>query len=204
MTSRPDQYVTRALAVLAAISATALAVAATAPADPTTNPLAPIIRESTPAALAATFPTIGQGWFVTPKQVVLEAQRQLVAFGHRQRTLQLVQEMIDAGNQIATLPYIYGGGHGSFISSGYDCSGSVSFVLHAAGLLETPEDSSQLESYGLPGPGRYVTIYTNAEHAWMTIDGRRFDTIAYQETGTRWSDTLMPVAGYVIVHPAGF
>ena len=71
-------------------------------------------------------------------------------------------------------------------------------------LLATPEDSSQLESYGLPGPGRYVTIYTNAGHAWMTIAGRRFDTIAYQETGTRWSDTMASADGYVVVHPAGF
>lgn len=115
----------------------------------------------------------------------------------------LVSEMIAAGNKIATLPYIWGGGHGSWISPGYDCSGSVSFVLHAAGLLSTPEDSSQLMSYGVPGPGKYVTIYTNPTHAWMTIDGRRFDTIALQETGTRWSNTMMPTDGYTVVHPAG-
>ena len=81
---------------------------------------------------------------------------------------------------------MYGGGHGSFISEGYDCSGSVSYALHGGGLLSAPEDSSGLESYGEAGPGRYITIYANAEHAWMTIDGRRYDTVALAEDGTRW------------------
>jgi len=114
-----------------------------------------------------------------------------------------IADMIAAGNQIATRPYVYGGGHGSFQSYGYDCSGSVSYVLHAAELLSSPEDSSALESYGAPGPGRYVTIYANAGHAWMTIDGRRFDTIALAETGTRWSSTLRSTAGYMARHPVG-
>jgi peptidoglycan hydrolase-like protein with peptidoglycan-binding domain len=114
-----------------------------------------------------------------------------------------IAEMVAAGNAIATRPYVYGGGHASFNSIGYDCSGSVSYVLHAAGLLSAPEDSSQLESYGAPGPGRYVTIYADAGHAWMTIDGRRFDTVALQETGTRWSSTMASTAGYVVRHPVG-
>ena len=114
-----------------------------------------------------------------------------------------IADMIAAGNAIATRPYVYGGGHGSFNSIGYDCSGSVSYVLHAAGLLSSPEDSSQLESYGAPGPGRYVTIYADAGHAWMTIDGRRFDTVALQETGTRWSSSMASTAGYVVRHPVG-
>ncbi len=111
--------------------------------------------------------------------------------------------MIAAGDQIATLPYIYGGGHGSFSSTGYDCSGSVSYVLHAAGLLASPEDSSALEGYGAPGPGRYVTIYANAGHAFMTIDGRRFDTVALAETGTRWSSSMVDTSGFVVRHPVG-
>ena len=114
-----------------------------------------------------------------------------------------IAEMVAAGNQIATRPYVYGGGHGSFTSYGYDCSGSVSYVLHAAGLLSSPGDSSSLESYGAAGPGRYVTIYANAGHAFMTIDGRRFDTIALAETGTRWSSTIGSTAGYVVRHPVG-
>ena len=98
-----------------------------------------------------------------------------------------VAQMIAAGNAIATLPYIWGGGHGSFISPGYDCSGSVSYVLAAAGLLSSPEISGEFESYGDPGPGQWVTIYANAGHVWMTIAGWRFDTVALAEDGTRWS-----------------
>jgi hypothetical protein len=112
--------------------------------------------------------------------------------------------MIAAANQIATLPYIWGGGHGSFVSPGYDCSGSVSYVLHAAGLLSVPEDSSGLESYGAPGPGQYVTIYADAGHAWMTINGERFDTVALSEGGSRWSQGGGEFAGFVVRHPVGF
>jgi hypothetical protein len=112
--------------------------------------------------------------------------------------------MIRGGDRIARLPYVYGGGHGSFTADGYDCSGSVSYVLHAGGLLTTPEDSGSLESFGQPGRGRHVTIYANAGHAWMTINGRRFDTIAFQETGTRWNRTIPPRAGYTVRHPKGF
>ena len=114
-----------------------------------------------------------------------------------------IRRMLSAGNRIAKLPYIFGGGHGSFAASGYDCSGSVSYVLHAAGLLSTPEDSSGLMSYGEPGPGRYVSIYSNPQHALITVRGRRFDTIAFQETGTRWSSSLGDLAGYTIRHPRG-
>jgi cell wall-associated NlpC family hydrolase len=115
----------------------------------------------------------------------------------------VVARVIAAGDEIATRPYVFGGGHGSFQSTGYDCSGSVSYALHGGGLLSSPEDSSALESYGEAGPGRYITIYANAEHAWMVVDGKRFDTIAQQETGTRWSSTMMSTAGYVARHPAG-
>jgi peptidoglycan hydrolase-like protein with peptidoglycan-binding domain len=115
----------------------------------------------------------------------------------------VVAQVIAAGDEIATRPYVYGGGHGSFQSTGYDCSGSVSYALHGGGLLSSPEDSSALESYGEPGPGRHITIYANSEHAWMVVDGKRFDTIAQQETGTRWSSSMMSTAGYVARHPAG-
>jgi peptidoglycan hydrolase-like protein with peptidoglycan-binding domain len=115
----------------------------------------------------------------------------------------VVARVIAAADEIATRPYTWGGGHGSFQSVGYDCSGSVSYALHGGGLLSSPEDSSGLESYGEAGPGRYITIYADAEHAWMVIDGRRFDTIALQETGNRWSDSMMSTSGYVVRHPAG-
>jgi peptidoglycan hydrolase CwlO-like protein len=114
-----------------------------------------------------------------------------------------VREMIAAGNAIATLPYIWGGGHGSFISPGYDCSGSVSYVLNAAGLLSAPETSGALESFGDPGPGQWVTIYANAGHVWMEIAGWRFDTVALAEDGTRWSQGGGEFAGFVVRHPPG-
>jgi peptidoglycan hydrolase-like protein with peptidoglycan-binding domain len=115
----------------------------------------------------------------------------------------VIARVIAAGDEIATRPYIFGGGHGSFQSSGYDCSGSVSYALHGGGLLSTPEDSSQLESYGEAGPGKHITIYANSGHAFMVIDGKRFDTIALQETGTRWSSSMESTSGYVVRHPDG-
>jgi peptidoglycan hydrolase-like protein with peptidoglycan-binding domain len=116
----------------------------------------------------------------------------------------VVARVIAAADEIATRPYVYGGGHGSFQSYGYDCSGSVSYALHGGGLLSSPEDSTGLESYGEPGPGRYITIYANAEHAYMTIDGRRFDTVALQEDGSRWSGSPGDDGGdFVERHPAG-
>jgi hypothetical protein len=114
-----------------------------------------------------------------------------------------VWRIISAGNRIASKPYKYGGGHGTYHDSGYDCSGSVSFALHFAGLLRTPLDSSGFMSYGLPGPGRHVTIYANAGHAYMVVDHRRFDTSALRETGSRWTFTHRSSAGYVVRHPRG-
>jgi len=115
----------------------------------------------------------------------------------------VVARVIAAGDEIATRPYVFGGGHGSFQSAGYDCSGSVSYALHGGGLLSSPEDSTGLESYGEAGPGRDITIYANAEHAFMVIDGKRFDTVAQQEGGSRWSSSMTSTAGYVVRHPAG-
>jgi peptidoglycan hydrolase-like protein with peptidoglycan-binding domain len=116
----------------------------------------------------------------------------------------IVARVIAAANEIATRPYVYGGGHGSFSSYGYDCSGSVSYALHGGGLLSSPEDSTELESYGEPGPGRYITIYANAEHAYMVVDGRRFDTVALAESGSRWSGSMGNDGGsFVERHPPG-
>jgi peptidoglycan hydrolase-like protein with peptidoglycan-binding domain len=115
----------------------------------------------------------------------------------------VIARVIAAGDEIATRPYVWGGGHGSFVSSGYDCSGSVSYALHGGGLLSSPEDSSALESYGEAGPGRDITIYANSEHAFMVIDGKRFDTVALAESGSRWSSGMTSTAGFVARHPAG-
>ena len=114
-----------------------------------------------------------------------------------------VKQMIAAGNAIATLPYIWGGGHASFQADGYDCSGSVSYVLAAAGLISSPMVSGDFEGWGDPGPGQWVTIYANAGHVWMTIAGWRFDTVALAEDGTRWSRGGGEFAGFVVRHPPG-
>jgi hypothetical protein len=116
----------------------------------------------------------------------------------------VVSRVVSAGNEIATRPYVYGGGHGSFHSNGYDCSGSVSYALHGGGLISSPQDSSGLESYGQAGPGKHITIYANAGHAFMVVNGRRFDTGAQREGGSRWSGSMTSTSGYVVRHPAGY
>ena len=113
-----------------------------------------------------------------------------------------VARAIAAANRIATKPYRYGGGHGSFEDSAYDCSGSVSYVLHGAGVLDAPLSSGGLMSYGKPGPGKYITIYANSGHTFMTINGRRFDT-GYGGNGNRWASGSRPTGGYTVRHPPG-
>jgi peptidoglycan hydrolase CwlO-like protein len=114
-----------------------------------------------------------------------------------------VKQVIAAGNAIAGLPYQYGGGHGSFRANAYDCSGSVSYALAAAGLLSSPLDSTGFESWGDAGPGRWITVYANAGHAFMVVAGWRFDTGALPEDGTRWSRSMRSTAGFVARHPPG-
>jgi hypothetical protein len=111
--------------------------------------------------------------------------------------------IVSGANRIATSPYRFGGGHGSFSDSGYDCSGSVSYALHNAGLLSTPRDSSGFESFGKAGPGKHVTIYANSGHVYMVVNGRRFDTSARWQSGSRWTSTQRSTSGYVARHPAG-
>lgn len=112
-----------------------------------------------------------------------------------------IARAVAAGDRIATVPYRYGGGHGSFTDSGYDCSGSVSYVLHAIGRLGIPRDSSGFMGYGDAGPGRYITIYANPGHVFMTINGRRFDTSS--PGNSRWTDEPRSSAGYTVRHPPG-
>jgi peptidoglycan hydrolase-like protein with peptidoglycan-binding domain len=114
-----------------------------------------------------------------------------------------VQAIIAAGNAIATAPYKYGGGHGRWVDSGYDCSGSVSYVLHAAGLLDTALDSSGFMDWGGPGRGTWVTIRSNPGHAYMIVAGLRFDTSARRATGNRWSTQMRSARGYTARHPGG-
>jgi cell wall-associated NlpC family hydrolase len=119
-----------------------------------------------------------------------------------------VQEIIWAGNQIIGLPYIYGGGHESFGSPGYDCSGTVSYALHGASLLATPEDSSEFMAWGSHGVGRWVTIFSNPGHAYMTVAGLRLDTSAADDPsnqqGPRWRPLRASNSGYSVRHPLTF
>jgi cell wall-associated NlpC family hydrolase len=115
---------------------------------------------------------------------------------------QAVKAAIEAADEIATTPYVWGGGHESFESSGYDCSGAVSYALHGAGLLDTPLVSGGLESYGAPGPGRWITIYANADHAYAVIAGLRWDTVGSGPgVGPRWHDESPYPDGFVVRHP---
>ncbi len=114
-----------------------------------------------------------------------------------------VVRAVAAANRIAGLPYRYGGGHRSFHDSAYDCSGSVSYVLHAAGRLGRPLDSGELMSWGAPGRGRWITVYANAGHTFMMIQGRRYDTTGRWDTGSRWQRVDRSSAGYVARHPVG-
>jgi membrane-bound lytic murein transglycosylase B len=116
-----------------------------------------------------------------------------------------VKAAIAAANSIATTPYVWGGGHASFYSYGYDCSGAVSFALYGAGLLDTPLTSGSLESYGEPGPGKWITIYANATHTYMVIAGLRWDTVGDANgTGPRWHAEPPYPEGFVVRHPAGY
>ena len=113
-----------------------------------------------------------------------------------------VKGAVAAANAIAMTPYIWGGGHGSFESSGYDCSGAVSYALHGGGLLEAPLDSTGLETWGEAGPGKWITVYANAEHAWMIIGGLAFDTVG--GPGPRWhSSPVDSPEGFIARHPPG-
>jgi peptidoglycan hydrolase-like protein with peptidoglycan-binding domain len=114
-----------------------------------------------------------------------------------------VKAIIAAGNQIASKPYKYGGGHGKWNDSGYDCSGSVSYALHGAGLLDEPLASGDFESWGDSGPGQWVTIYAKASHAYMVVAGIRFDTSGRTKNNTRWQADMRSSSGYVARHPPG-
>ena len=116
-----------------------------------------------------------------------------------------VKAAIAAANSISTTPYVWGGGHGSWYSYGYDCSGAVSFALYGAGLLDTPLTSGSLESYGEPGPGKWITIYASATHAYAVIAGLRWDTVGDASgTGPRWHIEPPYPEGFVVRHPTGY
>jgi hypothetical protein len=121
-----------------------------------------------------------------------------------------VQRAIWAGNAIRLKPYVYGGGHGKWNDVGYDCSGSVSYALHAAGLIKTSMDSSDFMTWGVSGVGQWITVYTNPGHAFMQIAGIRLDTSAEGDphpapgSGPRWRPLMKSTSGFMARHLSGF
>jgi cell wall-associated NlpC family hydrolase len=116
-----------------------------------------------------------------------------------------VQRVVAGGNAIADFPYIWGGGHGSFVADGYDCSGSVSYALAAGGLLSAPLVSGELANWGAPGPGRWITIYANGGHTFMSVDGVWFDTAGRSGPyASRWLVATPSLVGYAVRHPPGY
>ncbi|HEY2715416.1 MAG TPA: hypothetical protein VGI73_04270 [Solirubrobacterales bacterium] len=164
------------------------------PATPTTP--TPESTECTPAGAGLTEPSCA---VVTPATLLLGVA------APPESAPPAVKAAIAAANRIHTRPYIWGGGHGRWWDAGYDCSGSVSYALHGAGLIETPMDSGEMMAWGEAGPGRWITVYANAGHAFAVIDGLRWDTAGdARGTGPRWHRAMAPTAGYVARHPAGY
>jgi cell wall-associated NlpC family hydrolase len=114
-----------------------------------------------------------------------------------------VRLIIEAGNQIARTPYLWGGGHGKWLDHGYDCSGSVSFALANAGLLAGPQTSGALMGWGKPGKGKWITVYSNPGHVFLVVAGVRFDTSGNRKTGSRWQADMRSTGGFVERHPPG-
>jgi hypothetical protein len=116
---------------------------------------------------------------------------------------EVVKRVILAGNEIAKFPYKWGGGHGAWRDTGYDCSGSVSFALAGAGLLGRPLTSGLFMNYGAPGRGRWITVYANSGHIFMVVAGLRFDTSGQGRAGTRWQAEARSTAGFAVRHIPG-
>ncbi len=116
---------------------------------------------------------------------------------------EVLKQAVAAANRIEGHPYSYGGGHGSFDSAGYDCSGAVSYMLHGAGLLDSPLASGALAGWGEPGPGKAITVYANSGHTFAVVAGLRWDTSGTGGSGPGWHGDMRSTAGYVARHPAG-
>ena len=116
----------------------------------------------------------------------------------------VIQRVIAGANEIADFPYVFGGGHASFVDNAYDCSGSVSYALAAGGLLGAPETSGELESWGAPGPGRYISVYANAGHTYMYVDGIMYNTAGRSGVyASRWQVGAVDNSGFVVRHWPG-
>jgi peptidoglycan hydrolase-like protein with peptidoglycan-binding domain len=156
---------------------------------------------ATPAETSASRPATAPVGGPAPGQVATISQDGLAVAPSG--APQVVVDLISAGNEIATTPYRYGGGHGSFYDDAYDCSGSVGYALHGAGLLDHTVTSGDLESWGVPGPGSWITVYANADHTFLVVAGIRFDTSGQKRTGSRWQPMDRSTDGFVVRHADG-
>jgi len=177
----------------------------TAPdADPTATDPATTVPSTTTGATGGTTTTMGGATPATPvgvpgEKAILNADGTATAPASAPPE---VQAIIAAGNEIASKPYRYGGGHTlKWKDSGYDCSGSVSYALHGADLLDAPMPSGNFETWGDSGPGQWVTIYARGDHMYMIVAGLRFDTSGAKPS--RWQDSSRSSKGFVVRHPAG-
>ena len=190
--------------LVAAGLGTACALALAAPAAAQTGGTGPGGTAPPPDPTTTTAPTAPVG---PPGRATLAADGTAIAPADAPPA---VQAAIAAGNAIHTYPYHWGGGHRNFLDTGYDCSGAVSYVLHGAGLLTSPMPSGPLaSSWGLPGKGRWITVYANASHAYMVVAGLRFDTSAVGErlnqgSGPRWRKTKRKATGYTAKYAPGY
>jgi hypothetical protein len=183
------------LAILAAVAAPA---AAQSPA-----PAPPVAAPAPPATGGAAYGVVFQPTVPGPAAQIVNG----VAYAPDQAP-DAVKQAIWAGNQIVGMPYRLGGGHKlGFTDHAYDCSGTVSFAMHGAGLLAAPRDSSSFMRYGVAGKGQWITVYTNPGHAFAVIAGLRLDTSAAGDpsraSGPRWRPNLRSTRGYRARHPLG-
>jgi peptidoglycan hydrolase-like protein with peptidoglycan-binding domain len=163
-------------------------------------PATPVVPTLTTAPASAPAQSTGQVSSAPPANGTIGADGLAIAPAGAPAA---VVAIIAAGNQIAHKPYLYGGGHTTWQDSGYDCSGSVSFALHGAGLIDTPMSSYDFPGWGEAGTGQWVTVYGMDSHAYMVVAGLRFDTSASKGGGSRWTTETRSTAGYVAVHPPG-
>jgi cell wall-associated NlpC family hydrolase len=187
--------------LLAMLAAAAAPAAAQTPAP---APAAPAVPAPAPPATGGA--AYGVAFQPTVPGVVAQAVNG-VAYAPDQAP-DAVKQAIWAANQIVGMPYRLGGGHKlGFTDHAYDCSGTVSFAMHGAGLLAAPRDSSSFMRYGVAGKGQWITVYTNPGHAFAVIAGLRLDTSAAGDpsgaSGPRWRPNLRSTRGYRARHPLG-
>jgi NlpC/P60 family len=160
-----------------------------------------VVLSLVPRVHAAAFPTNGP---TVPGHVA--RLRRGVAYAPASAPL-AVKRAIWAANQLRSKPYRWGGGHASFFDAGYDCSGTVSYALAAAGLIRIPMSSGELTHFGDRGRGRWITIYARNGHAFAVIAGLRLDTTAWNNRSDReapgWQVTDRPPLGFESRHPVG-